>query len=240
MDLFQRIVEVDDSEFGVNQAANKSNAGKGPRKAPPLWDEDDVPFISDLEAVLDQLKSVFSASEDTDDSQRQLTVVDAHNLLLLAVEMRGRILAEIRSRSHDLELTQDNFVKTMEKKMYDKSVRDVSDADYTKPYAEWTEVARKSASVFQQVQDEEQNKVTLGQVRETLHFIHNDIRALTRNVSKFKKKLSKLKKKDQMVDHQRFWAFLQKELNVEDDESEYHERELKRMESGGSVREDSE
>merc|ERR1719361_1359257 len=120
-----------------------------------------------------------------------MTVIDASNLMLLAVEMRSRIRNEIRSRGHDLELTQDNFVKTMEKKMYSKEVRDVTDADYSRPYQDWSEVARQSASVFQQVQDEEQNKVTLGQVRETLNFLHQDISKLTGSISKFKKKLDK-------------------------------------------------
>jgi len=81
----------------------------------------------------------------------------------------------------------------------------------------WTEVARHSASIFQQVHDEEQNKVTLGQVRETLRLVHKDLSELM-SISKFKKKLSRKKKLDQMVDHDRFWQFVVKELGVENDE----------------------
>merc|ERR1712154_633914 len=90
------------------------------------------------------------------------------------------------------------------------------DFDYERPFGEWSEVARHSASVFQQVHDEEQNKVTLGQVRETLHWILDDLRTLM-PISKFKKKLSQKKKLDQMVDHARFWKFLTTELEVVDD-----------------------
>lgn len=198
LELFEQILKVDESEFGDNMAAPKG-AGGAPVKA-SLRNEDDVPLITNPGEVLEQLKRVFSASEDTDISKRELSVVDAHNLLLIGVEMRSRILYEIRSRGQDLELTQDQFTKTMEKKMYDQSVHNVDNVDYSRPYDEWTAVARQSACVFQQVKDEEQGKVTLGQVRETLRFIHRDIRALTKNMSKFKKKLSKLKKRDQMVE----------------------------------------
>ena len=86
-------------------------------------------------------------------------------------------------------------------------MHDVSVVDYSCPYEQWTPVARQSACVFQQVQDEEQNKVTLGQVRETLQFIHNDIRMLTGNVSKFKKKLFKLRQRDQMVELSALFVF---------------------------------
>jgi len=234
--LFEEIVRVDPAEYGVNRKQEADETVKW-----TLWDENDNPLTdsTDLNAVLERLREIFDGSEDTDDSQRELTVIDGYNLLRLAVEMRGRIRNEIKSRGHDLELTQDNFVKTMEKAMYSKEVLDVTKADYSRPYREWSEVARRSASVFQQVQDEEQNKVTLGQVRETLLFLHEDIRLLTKNISKFKKKLDKLKKTDQMVDHQRFWTFLVREMNVEDDEAKWYSRN-EEIESAAALREDSE
>eukprot|EP01083_Nonionella_stella_P104944 301390_1 len=98
--------------------------------------------------------------------------------------------------------------------------------DYTNvSFDEWSEVARHSASVFQQVHDEEQNKVTLGQVRETLRWIYNDLRALF-PISKFKKKLDKKKQLDQIVDHTRFWKFCVSKLGVEDDSQAAKQRIL--------------
>eukprot|EP01083_Nonionella_stella_P068997 183601_1 len=127
-------------------------------------------------------------------------------------------------RLNDLELTQDLFIKTM---AVNYNIRST--------FSDWSDVARHSASVFQQVHDEEQNKVTLGQVRETLHFIYRDIATLV-SISKLNKK----KKLDQMVDHHRFWKFLVEELNVVDDSEQFeYNLDDEKHEGGDSSSSDS-
>lgn len=227
IELFKKIMTVDKSEYlkynqqqQLQKQQNQQKQGFDGIviKKFALFDEDDVPEVSNLNQVLKELKKVYSFSENQD--RLELSVLDAHNLIWIAKLMQDRIQNEIKSRGHDLELTQELFIKTMEKKVYFSQAKTNEetglDYDYSKPFEEWSEVARHSASVFQQVHDEEQNKVTLGQVRETLRWIYNDIKVLM-PISKFKKKLQRKKKLDQMVDHARFWKFLVTELGVEDD-----------------------
>ena len=218
IELFKQILTVKKSEFlKYNQQQNQFGAGGGGAggiiiKKFALFDEDDVPEVASPNDVLLELEKVYAFNEN---NNNKLTVYDGYNLIFIAKLMYDRIQNEIKSRGHDLELTQELFIKTMEKKMYTKEDEN-TDFDYSRPFEEWSEVARHSASVFQQVHDEEQNKVTLGQVRETLRWIYNDLKTLM-PISKFKKKLNRKKKLDQMVDHARFWKLLVTELGVEDD-----------------------
>eukprot|EP01084_Bolivina_argentea_P217496 369235_1 len=208
LELLKEIMTVKRHEYG------KYNKQKvvGIRKF-ALFDEDDVPEIYSCRDIYNELQKVYSFSENPD--KQELCVADAYNLIYIGQIMSERIQHEIKSRGHDLELTQDLFIKTMEKKVYSAVNYNVRST-----FSDWSDVARHSASVFQQVHDEEQNKVTLGQVRETLHFIYRDISSLV-SISKFKKKLNKKKKLDQMVDHHRFWKFLVEELNVVDDSEQF-------------------
>jgi len=181
-------------------------------------DKDEIPQISNMDEVVRTLQQVYDFNEDA--NAPVLTVRDAYSLVSVAYAMNHRIRNEVKSRGHDLELTQELFCKTMERKIMSApgdAGGEERQYDYSKPFDEWTEVARRSASVFQQVLDEEQNKVTLGQVRETLRDVYKDFRVLVKNMQKFKRKLDAKKKLDEMVDFDRFWQFLVREMRVTDD-----------------------
>lgn len=145
IELLESIIKVEESEFAKHMM-HRQGSGDGPRKLKPLRDEDDIPIEdkTNLKEILEDLMKVFEGSEHPD-HQRDFTVIDAYNLMLIGTQMRGRIRAEIRSRGHDLELTQLQFIKTMEKKMYAQDVHDVSTFDYSRPFDQWTEVGRQCA-----------------------------------------------------------------------------------------------
>ena len=165
-------------------------------------DEDDVPKLENVDAVFRSLKKIYAALELID--RLGMSTGDVANLLHVLMNIQDRLRNEIRLRSFDMELTQELFCKSLEKAM-EKSLK--SDYNYNKPFHEWTQVAREAASVFQQVRDLEQGHVTLGQVRETLLWIPNDITSLC-SLTRMKNKSTKLKGSDQMVDHDLWWSFL--------------------------------
>ena len=91
----------------------------------------------------------------------------------------------------------------------------------------------KGASIFQQVHDVEQDKVTLAQVRETLHSIYEDIRQLA-TLTRLKNKI--LRKKDErqnpqgytdMVDADRWWQFLEEDVGILQLEAEKSKKRAK-------------